>query len=252
MVTRWSVEEKALLRHHFDGTMMGYALVGTMIGRSPSSVQQQAHVLGIAKKQRAKARHQWTEEELLVLRRDFPPSNGERERLAERLGITKWQLNHQAALLGLLKATDHRRRVWTIMDDQSLQEWAPRVAVKGLAMKLHRSMTAVVVRMKRLGISRRVRDGWYTKMEACELLGVDHHWLQRRIDLGVLKATYHHGERPEAGGMRQWHIEEAALRTFVRTYPQELNGRNVDMLGIIELLAGMQEPARERAKESAR
>lgn len=107
-----------------------------------------------------------------------------------------------------------------------------------MAKNLHRSVNAVAGRIQRLGLRHRYRDGWYTKTEVCEILGVDQHWVQRRIDAGVLRATYHNGERPGKGGMRMWHIAEKELRGFVIQYPQELNGRNVDIVQLVDVLVG--------------
>jgi len=105
---------------------------------------------------------------------------------------------------------------------------------------MHRSINSVVVMSKRLGCSRRVRDGWFTKREVCEILGVDHKWVQRRIDSGVIKATYHFPDRrPAKIGYSCWHIEENDLRQFIRKYPQELTSRNVDLIMIVDILAGL-------------
>ena len=36
-----------------------------------------------------------------------------------------------------------------------------------------------------------------------------------------------------------WHIAEKDLRAYIRRYPEELNGRNVDLIAIVEILAGI-------------
>ena len=104
---------------------------------------------------------------------------------------------------------------------------------------MKRSINSVVVRMTRLGISRRYRDGWYTKQDVCAILGKDHKWVQERIDRGQLRAARHHGRRPNAKGGGAWHIEERDLKAFIRRYPQDLEGRNVDLTTIVAILAGL-------------
>ncbi len=104
---------------------------------------------------------------------------------------------------------------------------------------MHRSFNSVIVRMKRKGHLRRVRDGWYTKKEVCEILGCEHKWLQRRIESGALIASWHSEVKPQKSGGALWEIRDKDLRAFIRKYPEELNGRNVDMIQIVELLCGL-------------
>ena len=104
---------------------------------------------------------------------------------------------------------------------------------------MHRSLNSVVIMSKRLNCSRRYREGWFTKKEVCEILGHDHKWVQARIDSGALGATSHYGRRPTKEGMSAWHIQEHDLVQFIRKYPQELVGCNIDIIMIVELLAGV-------------
>jgi len=237
---RWSEDERALIRREFNGSLascqrISQAMDGVV---SRSSVEQQARKLGLTKHQSSK-RHSWTEEEDLLLRRDIRPERAERVRLARRIGVTIYQLEFRAARLGLLKATDYMKRFWAVAEDEYLRGKAGQLSPKKMAKHLGRSMNSVVMRLKRLGLSRRNRDGWYTKMDACAVLGKEHKWLQARIDSGALRATYHHGERPAAGGMRQWHIEAKDLRSFIIGHCEELNGSNVDMVALVDLLVGL-------------
>ena len=100
-------------------------------------------------------------------------------------------------------------------------------------------MNSITVKMRRLGISRRARGGWYTKSDISELIGCDHKWVQKRIDSGQLVASYHYGSRPSFVGQSAWHIEADDLSRFIRRFPEDLQGRNVDMVGLVDLLAGV-------------
>ena len=104
---------------------------------------------------------------------------------------------------------------------------------------MHRSLNSVVVMAKRINAPRRYREGWFTKREVCEILAHDHKWVQARIESGALKATYHYEERPTQKGMSAWHIQEHDLVEFIRKHPQELMGCNIDIIMIVELLAGI-------------
>lgn len=182
--------------------------------------------------------HKWTDEEREIIRRDYAHTHASRQAIAARLGVGEYGVAGQIAKMGIAKRTD--RHPWTPEEDERLKGLIPRYATSHIAKMLHRSINSVVVRSQRLRLHRRNHDGWYTKKEVCEILGVDHHWLQRRIDSGALKATYHNGHRPTQFGLAMWHIDEKDLKAFIRQYPDEINGRNVDMLQIVDLLAGVQ------------
>jgi len=183
-------------------------------------------------------RHKWTDEERVIVRRDYKGTHSSANEIGRRLGVTQYAVAGQVNRLGIATRSD--RHPWDPKQDDQLRKLIPCYAPQTVAKKMHRSINSVVVRSKRLGLSRRSRNGWFTKSEACSILGVDHHWLQRRIDSGQLKATYHNGRRPSNIGLAMWHIEQQDLKTFIRRYPQDLNGRNVDIIAIVEILAGLQ------------
>lgn len=76
------------------------------------------------------------------------------------------------------------------------------------------------------------------------MLGVDHHVVQRWIDSGDLKATYHSGRKPSQKGMAMWHIEAADLKAFIVGHCQELQGRNINLFGILKLCGVLQSDAK--------
>ncbi len=182
--------------------------------------------------------HRWTEEEKDILRRGWDNTNATGRALAATIGVTHAAARRKAGNMGLWKRTDYRKRVWTPAEDEQLEQMVHRLAPSTIANRLGRSVNSVCSRVKRLGLIRRVRDGWYTKMEVCGILGMDHKWVQRRIDSGELKASYHNGHRPGHTGMTMWHIEEGDLRSYIRSHAYELNGRNVDLPTIVDLIAG--------------
>lgn len=182
--------------------------------------------------------HKWTDEEREIVRRDYKGTHASASEIGRRLGVSRHAVAGQVYILGIATRTD--RHPWDPEQDDQLRELIPRCAPRTIAMKMHRSTNSVVVRAQRLGLSRRIRDGWFTQTEACAILGVDSHWLQRRIESGQLKATYHNGCRPNRPGLSMWHIEQKDLKSFICRYPQDLTGRNVDMIAIVEILAGIQ------------
>lgn len=179
-------------------------------------------------------KHKWTEEEREIVRRDFTHTHASRREIAHRLGVTEFGVAGQIATMGIAKKTG--RRSWRPKEDEQLGELVTRYAPITIAKRMHRSVNSVVVRSTRLGYHRRVRDGWYTKKEVCELFGVDHKWVQNRIDSGELKATYHNGHKPQQKGLAMWHIDEVDLREFIIGHSIELTSRNVDLFQIVNIL----------------
>lgn len=178
-------------------------------------------------------KHKWTENERDIVRRDYNGTNDSAEQIASKLGVTRNAVKGQVEKMGL--AVDKSRR-WSLREEEKLTELITQYAPQTVAIHLHRSVNSVVVKSKRLGLSRRFRDGWYTKHEVCELFGVDHHWVQKRIDEDLLKASYHNGIKPQKSGGACWHIEEGELREFIVVHCGELVGRNVDLFTIVHLL----------------
>jgi DNA-binding CsgD family transcriptional regulator len=182
-------------------------------------------------------KHRWTDEEREIVRRDYTGTHQSKRDIAARLGVTQNAVAGQIMNMGLGNRSDRDRcKPWSEKEDEQLRELLGKYAPRTVAEKMVRSLNSVVMRGKRLGISRRCRDGWYTKKECCEILGMDHKWVQRRIDDGALKATWHYGTKPNKNGLQAWHIEEADLIAFIKKYPQDLNGRNVDLIQIVGLL----------------
>ena len=182
-------------------------------------------------------KHHWTEEEIDIVRRDYAHTHKSRRQIAAKLGVTEFAVAGVISKIGIAKRDD--RRPWTDAEKRRLWRLMETLSTRKVAPLMNRSINSINIMSKRLGISRRNHDGWYTKREICEILGVDHHWVQRRIDSGALKATSHYGPLPQKLGCSAWHITEAALKEFIRRYPEELNSRNVDMILVVDILVGV-------------
>ena len=183
------------------------------------------------------ANHSWTDDEIDIVRRDYKGTNASAQTIADHLGVSFHSVKGQVQKLGISFHPD--RKKWSPEQDDLLRKLMPQLAPGTIAHRMNRSVNSVVVRSKRLRIYRRARDGWYTKREVCEILGVDHKWVQSRIDSGALIATYHNGCEPQKNGGASWHIKENDLSNFIKNYPHELKGRNVDIIQIVDLLIGI-------------
>ena len=182
-------------------------------------------------------KHKWIPEDDAILRQMYQGDRASAQSAADLLGVTLNAIKSRVSKLGL--SCRENRKAWSPQEDERLESLLEQYNAKVTAKKLGRSENSVVVRSKRLGISRRCRDSWYTKNEVCEILGRDHRWVQRRIDDGSLKASHHHKFPPAQGGSAAWHIERSDLKEFIRRHPEDLTGRNVDLIAIVDLIAGI-------------
>ena len=177
--------------------------------------------------------HKWTEDERGLIRLYYNGTRESIEQLIRLTGASYYGVKGQIAKLGLarIKPAD-----WSPEEIQKLEQMIHRYSIKIISQKLGRSMNAVKVKATRLHFSLRTRDGWYTKSEVAKICGVDHHRVQAWIDRGDLKAGYHHGHHPTQFGSGSWHIERRHLVQFITAHCQELQGRNIDLFSILEVL----------------
>ena len=177
--------------------------------------------------------HVWTEDDKGLVRLHYDGTRESCEKLAGMIGCSRQAVKSKVELLGL--SFQVKQPDWTAQEKDYLRTHYTFQSVNIMAKTLHRSPNAVKIKVTRMHLSLRNRDGWYDKMDVCEMLGVDHHKVQAWIDRGDLKATYHHGKRPTAKGMSMWHIDVGDLKDFVVHHCQELQGRNIDIFSILDL-----------------
>lgn len=236
MSHRWTPEERDLVRREYH--RRGAVSLAAELGTSARAVS-----LVVAHSRRGRpwaAPHEWTEAEDEMLRQDFTRTKASAAALARRLGLSPNQVYTRCGALGLRNTSGHRP--WTPAEDAELERlYNQGLGRKALARRLRRSVYAVQARMThRLNLrARENREGWYTKRDACALLGKDRRWMQRHIDSGALKAGYRHGRRPEKGnGETAWEIREKDLCRFVLEHAADLTGANVDLVGLLDLVTG--------------
>ena len=99
-------------------------------------------------------------------------------------GAPRWYIKRQAARLGLTMHMD--RKPWTPAELGLLEKLVGRVSSSMIAKRLHRPESSVVNKLKRIGISRRVRGG-YTMRELELCFGEDHHKIEVWIENGWLR-----------------------------------------------------------------
>jgi hypothetical protein len=185
-------------------------------------------------------KHYWTDEERDIVRREYKGTNESARWIADYLShftgekITLYAVKGQVQKMGLAL---NKSRSWTEKEEQILEDMINQYAPLTIAHRLKRSVNSVVLKSKRMRLSRRIRDGWYTKREICGILGVDHKKIQHWIDLGYLKGEAHFpGDTPQKNGFHPWHFKEKDVKDFIINYAYELQGRNVDIWQLVNIL----------------
>lgn len=131
---------------------------------------------------------------------------------------------------GAIAFTDRRyHRHWTAEEDRYLQERVGAEPFEAIAKHLDRSVTSVIVRCKRAGISRRERKANRETLNASDvarILGQDYHFVARQlIAWGLLKATRHPWLTSAEGP--QWAIRREDLVDFLLDYPWQYDRERI-------------------------
>jgi hypothetical protein len=157
-------------------------------------------------------------------------------------GLPRWYIKRQAARLGLTLHTD--RRPWTASEMNLLEKLIGHVSSATIAKRLHRPESSVVNKLKRIGTSRRVRNG-YTMRELELCLGEDHHKITQWIKNGWLQDRLQGTRRHDGNGNDIHRIREKDILTFIRNHPQEINLGKMDQTWFLDLvlLRGREVPA---------
>jgi hypothetical protein len=144
-------------------------------------------------------------------------------------------LVHQAAgrTLGLNHA--NAPNPWTPREMDLLEKLVSRVSSATIAKRLRRPESSVVNKLKRMGTSRRVRDG-YTMRELELCLGEDHHKIAGWIKNGWLEDRLQGTCRHNENGNDVHRIREKDIFNFMRNYPQEINLGKADQTWFLDLV----------------
>lgn len=171
--------------------------------------------------------HHWTLEELQTLKAEYDGRAETITRLVRDIGVPRGALERRVRILGLGKNIYDSQ--WTKEQDEKLEALINRYPLSYVAENLGRTQKAVKCRAYKLGISIGQHDGWYNMEEVCYLFGTNRSKVKYWMASGALK-----GETTP----HEWRFEEKELRKFILQKCPELVGRNIDLYGVIELVAG--------------
>jgi hypothetical protein len=154
-------------------------------------------------------------------------------RMIRLTGLPRWYIKRRAARLGLTMHMD--RRQWTRAELNVLEDLVGRVSAATITKRLHRPMSSVVNKCKRMRISRRVRNG-YTMRDLEMCLGEDHQKIAGWIKNGWLHDRLQGTRRHNGNGRDIHRIREKDILRFIKNHPQEINLGKVDQTWFLDLV----------------
>jgi len=153
--------------------------------------------------------------------------------MARQTGFPRWYIKRQARRLGLAMHQD--RRPWSAHEFDTLDRLLGKVSAGTIAKRLGRSETSVVMKIKTLGHSRRITEG-YTMRDLEDCFGEDHHKIQRWIANGWLRDRLQGTKRHDGNGHDIHRFREDDLLEFLKRHPQEINLGKVDGVWFLDLV----------------
>lgn len=189
------------------------------------------------RQRRANAKYVWRPEFDEHLKAHYYGGLNRRFRVLNRMirltGLPRWYIKRQAARLGLTMHLD--RKPWTAAEVDQLERWVGTVSTATIAKRLRRPQVSVVNKLKRLHLSRRVREGYTMRdLELC--LGEDHHKIAQWLAAGWLRDHLQGTRRHDGNGKDIHRIREKDLLAFLRDHPREINLGKVDQTWFLDLV----------------
>ena len=237
----WTTKELALIREHYPAGGIN-ACEPHLPGRTRTSIYQRAGVLGLRSPlQKVQVRQHWPNDEHLDQQIRFAhqqaPTRGSVANLAERIGRPPWWVSKRARELGLITPR-FRDPTWSEAElaiVAATEQFRPEATQRRLrAAGFERTISAVVVRRKRMGIRVPEPVGEYSAAQVAKLLGYEPAIGSRWVRLGLLGASKDCDEH---------RITDAQLRRFIAEHPLQVDLRKLPLGNrpwFIELLTGIE------------
>jgi hypothetical protein len=181
----------------------------------------------------------WTSERDQLLRERYDGKvKGRAASIAECLGWPAWQIKKRASQLGL--SVPANRKDWVLQEERFLQQHAGSRHVHWMARQLQRSVTSVVLKLRRMHLSRRWREG-YTLRDLEQGFGCDHHgidvWIRKGWLQGRRRGTRRVGVGGQGGGPADaWYFKDDDILRFIRGHPQAFRIDKVDQVWFLDLV----------------
>ena len=180
---------------------------------------------------RKPAKYVWTLGRDAILREKYDGRKGTSAAIAAIFRWPTWVIKKRACALGLTRPVPSEP--WSKDEERFVLEWAGRRSHVWIARKLKRGETSVAVKMKRMKISRAIREG-YTIRELELCFGVDHRVIDRWIEQEKLSTR-----RRETNNLHKpYQISEDAIIRFIHENPMAFRLDRVDQVWFMDLVVG--------------
>ncbi len=189
------------------------------------------------RRRRAKLKYNWLPQHDAYMRAHYYGGLHRRGRVIKELvrqtGFPRWYIKRQAHRLGLTMHPD--RRPWSPKEMETLDRLLGKVSASTIAKRLKRTESSVVMKIKALGHSRRVTEGYTIRdLELC--LGEDHHKIQNWIALGWLRDGFQGTGRNNGNGHSIHRFSEERIVNFIKAHPLEINLGKVDQTWFLDFV----------------
>ena len=153
--------------------------------------------------------------------------------LVRQTGFPRWYIKRQAQRLGLTMHPD--RREWIQQELDVLDRLLGKVSAGTIAKGLKRTETSVVMKIKTLGFSRRVTEGYTIRdLELC--FGEDHRKIRNWIGAGWLRDRLQGTNRRNGNGHDIHRFREKDVLEFIKRCPAEISLSRVDSTWFLDLV----------------
>lgn len=249
----WTDAEREIIRQNYPkgGVVACLAHLGTH--RTPSGVYQVAHKLGLkapfgtgsdkggARRTKIDPPHGFDDALRAFYQGGDGKKRGECNAFADKWGLPRWWVTKRATAFGLVMP--HRKEPdWTAAE-VSLMSKVPlhdpdRCATIFREHGFRRSPTSIMVKAKRLSLSRRATREEMSATKVAKFLGVDGKTVTRWILEWGLPAKKRDDRRLAQQGGSSWDIKPADLRRFVIDHLEHVDLRKVDKFAFVQLISG--------------
>lgn len=236
----WTTTEVQFLRQHYG--KVGGTQLATQMGRSLSSIQNQARILKLKVKEPGRP---WTTEEEHLISQHYDATRRTTEQLARKLNRTYGAIKQRAQVLGLTR--NYWGRSWEreeielverLLGDKSISEILQRLnelcQQKGWSKRSRAALKIFV--NKTLHASVRPLST-YSARQLAQVLGCDRSviksWLSDKAYCKFLKP-----ERESEAPNADWMFSVKGLRKFFTAYPGELTRCRPDLIWLVTVLTG--------------
>lgn len=243
----WTEEEIEIVRRYFSEGGAAACLARLPAHRTSSGVYGQAKKLGVKASRAPTGRRRYIVSPDLdeKIREGWRAMDAGRKgavaELAKQLQVPRWWLTKRMTFLGLTIRHKKEPR-WTAAEDALIREvplHQPDKAAKIFREHgFQRSPTAIIVRAKRLALSRRASRQELSATRAAAILGVDAKYVTGRILTGELPARKRDDRRLAQQGGSSWDIKPADLRRWIIDNIDVVDLRKVDKVPFIALISG--------------